>query len=128
MIATYPQVPTGYELGINVAVESYDGKLFFGLIADAQAAPDVNRLRDFLYVSFQELSRAARKAGAVRLPALPKKNRRRKEDVAERRCLASPQLLKVPEAAAPSPGMGSTRETTSPASPAAPAAEATSAA
>ena len=63
MIATYPQVPTGYELGVNVAVESYDGKLFFGLIADAQVASDVNRLRDYLYVSFRELSRAARKVG-----------------------------------------------------------------
>ena len=61
MIAAYPQVPTGYDLGINCAVESYDGKLFFGLIADAQAASDVSRLRDFLYVSFQELCRAARK-------------------------------------------------------------------
>ena len=71
MIATYPQVPTGYELGINVAVESYDGELFFGLIADAQVASDVKRLRDYLYVSFQELSRAARKAGTVRIPSPP---------------------------------------------------------
>jgi len=29
LIAAYPQVPTGYELGINVAVQSYNGKLFF---------------------------------------------------------------------------------------------------
>ena len=57
MIAAYPQVPTGYDLGINCAVESYDGKLFFGLVADAQVASDVTRLRDFLYVSFRELSR-----------------------------------------------------------------------
>jgi len=59
LIAAYPQVPTGYELGINVAVQSYDGKLFFGLIADAHVAPDVRRLRDFLYVSFRELCRSA---------------------------------------------------------------------
>jgi diacylglycerol O-acyltransferase len=58
LIAAYPQVPTGYELGINCAVHSYDGKLFFGLIADAHAAPDVGRLRDYLYVSFRELCRA----------------------------------------------------------------------
>jgi diacylglycerol O-acyltransferase / wax synthase len=61
MIAAYPQVPTGYDLGINCAVESYDGKLFFGLVADAQVASDVSCLRDFLYVSFQELRAAARK-------------------------------------------------------------------
>ncbi len=59
MIACYPQVPTGYDLGVNCAVQSYDGKLFFGLIADAHVAPDVNRLRDFLYDSFWELCRAA---------------------------------------------------------------------
>jgi len=58
LTAAYPQVPTGYELGINCAVQSYDGRLFFGLIADTHAAPDVDRLRDFLYVSFRELCRA----------------------------------------------------------------------
>jgi len=65
MIAAYPQVPTGYDLGINCAVESYDGKLFFGLIADARVGRDVNRLRDFLYVSFEELSAAARKKAST---------------------------------------------------------------
>jgi diacylglycerol O-acyltransferase / wax synthase len=59
MIAYYPQVPTGYEFGVGCAVQSYDGKLFFGLSADALAAPDVSRLRDFLYVSFRELCRSA---------------------------------------------------------------------
>ena len=74
MIATYPQVPTGYDLGINCAVESYDGKLFFGLIADAQVASDVTRLRDFLYDSFQELRAAARKQAraAARATGQPK--------------------------------------------------------
>ena len=61
MIASYPQVPTGYDLGVNCAVESYNGKLFFGFIADAQVASDVDRLRDFLRVSFRELCHAARK-------------------------------------------------------------------
>jgi len=76
MIAAYPQVPTGYDLGVNVAVESYDGKLFFGLVADAQVASDVNRLRDFLYVSFQELCAAARKKAPV---AAKQPRQRRKE-------------------------------------------------
>ncbi len=68
MLESYPVVPTGWDLGINVAVQSYDGKLFFGLIADAHAASDVNRLRDFLYVSFRELRRAAgaKRAGSKR--------------------------------------------------------------
>ena len=68
MLASYPQVPTGWDLGVNVAVESYDGKLFFGLIADAHVASDVNRLRDFLYLSFKEIRRAAgaKRAGSKR--------------------------------------------------------------
>jgi len=68
MLAAYPQVPTGYELGIGCAVHSYNGKLFFGIIADTHAAPDVDRLRDFLVLSFQELRRSAalKKARSVR--------------------------------------------------------------
>ena len=59
MTAMYPQVPTGYELGIGCAALSYAGKLFFGLTADAHAAPDAGRLRNFILASFQELCRAA---------------------------------------------------------------------
>ena len=55
MVAFYPQVPTGYDLGINCAVHSYCGTLYFALIADAHAAPDVARLRDALYTVFDEL-------------------------------------------------------------------------
>jgi hypothetical protein len=59
LIASYPHVPTGYELGIGVAVQSYDGKLFFGLTADAHVAPDVARLREYIQASFRELCKAA---------------------------------------------------------------------
>jgi diacylglycerol O-acyltransferase len=59
MVAAYPQVPIGYDLGIGCAAHSYDGKLFFGITADTHAAPDVDRLRDFLVVSFQELLQSA---------------------------------------------------------------------
>jgi WS/DGAT/MGAT family acyltransferase len=59
MIASYPQVPTGHELGIGIAVQSYNGKMCFGLTADAEAAPDAGRLRNFLQDAFRELCRAA---------------------------------------------------------------------
>jgi len=59
MLASYPQVPTGWELGVGIAATSYDGKLFFGLTADTNAAPDVARLRDFIKESFEDLCRAA---------------------------------------------------------------------
>ncbi len=75
MLTSYPHVPTGYELGIGVAVQSYDGRLFFGLTADAQVASDVHRLRDLLRVAFEDLCRAAgvkraspRAASAARAP------------------------------------------------------------
>ncbi|HLB26954.1 MAG TPA: WS/DGAT domain-containing protein, partial [Dehalococcoidia bacterium] len=42
-------------------VMSYNGKLYFGLVADAQAAPDVERLRDFLDQSFVELKADVRR-------------------------------------------------------------------
>ena len=81
MIASYPQVPTGYDLGVGCAVHTYDGKLFFGLIADAQAAPDVGRLRDYILHSFQELHEAARlkKTGGRRV-----ETRRRKQGPAKK--------------------------------------------
>jgi diacylglycerol O-acyltransferase / wax synthase len=73
MIASYPQVPTGYELGIGCAAQSYDGKLGFGITSDTDAAPDTQRLRDFLRVSFAELCRAAgvKKAPSRRAPKAP---------------------------------------------------------
>jgi diacylglycerol O-acyltransferase len=59
LLASYPHVPTGYELGLGVAVQSYDGKLFFGLTADAHVAPDVARLRDYIQACFKDLCKAA---------------------------------------------------------------------
>jgi hypothetical protein len=68
LLASYPLVPTGHELGLGVAVQSYDGKLFFGLTADAHVAPDVARLRDSIRVCFDELCKAGVKS-ARRRPA-----------------------------------------------------------
>ena len=65
MIAFYPHVPTGYELGVNCAVQSYDGQVFCGLTADTHVVPDVDRLRDYILASFQELRRAALRGRAA---------------------------------------------------------------
>ncbi len=75
MLTLYPHVPTGYDLGVGCAVQSYDGNLFFGLTADTRAAPDVDRLRDFLNVSFDELCRAAGMKKARRPAAAARKKR-----------------------------------------------------
>jgi diacylglycerol O-acyltransferase / wax synthase len=59
MLTFHPYVPIGAEMGVNCAIQSYNGKLYFGLTADSAAAPDVSRLNDFLEESFSELRRAA---------------------------------------------------------------------
>ena len=59
MLACYPHVPTGMDVGISVAIESYDQKLYFALTTDALAAPDGGRMIDFLEASFKELREAA---------------------------------------------------------------------
>jgi diacylglycerol O-acyltransferase len=94
MLTSYPYVPTGYELGIGVAVQSYAGKLFFGFTADAKVAPDVGRLRDFVDESFQELCRAA----GVKME--PKKPRARKrKPPAEAKPEAEPKPMAMGAAA-----------------------------
>jgi len=59
MLACYPHVPTGMDVGVSVAIESYDQKLYFALTTDAQAAPDGGRMIEFLEASFKELREAA---------------------------------------------------------------------
>ncbi len=59
MLTYYPYVPIGNEMALDCAIQSYDHKLYFGLTADAAAAPDVARLRDFLVDAFSALKKAA---------------------------------------------------------------------
>ena len=140
MIASYPQVPTGYELGVGVAAQSYDGKLCFGLTADSEAAPDVTRLRDFIRVSFHELCQAAGvKKAKVKQPEAKKPEAKKpaakkpeaKEPAAKKPEAKEPELKKpeavkaakkaAPLTATPQPKR---RPQPKPAAPAPPAAEA----
>lgn len=59
MLDYYPYVPVGYSVGCGCAILTYDKKITFGLTADTQAMPDVERLRDFLSESYAELLAAA---------------------------------------------------------------------
>ncbi len=58
LLASYPYVPIGGEMGMNCAVLSYNGKLFAGFTGDAQAVPDLSRLAGFFKESFAELREA----------------------------------------------------------------------
>ncbi len=59
LLAHYPLVPIAWEMGIGCGVTSYDQKLYFGLIGDAEAGADVQRLKEFLDQAFIELRAAA---------------------------------------------------------------------
>jgi diacylglycerol O-acyltransferase / wax synthase len=59
LLRCYPYVPIGGELGVNVAILSYDGTAYFGFGGDVHAVPDIDRFEDLLRESFQELRAAA---------------------------------------------------------------------
>lgn len=59
MLTLHPYVPIGNDMGVCCAIQSYNGKLFFGFTADTAAAPDADRLADFLDEAFAELQKAA---------------------------------------------------------------------
>jgi hypothetical protein len=86
MLACYPYVPIGGELGMNCAVLTYNGTAYFGFTGDVHAVPDLQRFEKLLLRSFAELKRNA-------LPAPPVKRR-------------PPHKVAV-EPAAPAPGQES---------------------
>jgi diacylglycerol O-acyltransferase len=59
LLAHYPLMPIAWEMGVGCGITSYDQKLYFGLIADPNAAPDIARLKEFLDQAFVELRSAA---------------------------------------------------------------------
>ena len=69
--AHYPLIPIAWEMGIGCAVTSYNQRLYFGLMADAKAAPDVDRLGDFLGQAYVEL-RSAADVAPIDLPEVTK--------------------------------------------------------
>ncbi len=59
MVAQFPFVPIGYNMGMGTAIFSYDQKLFFGIGADTLAMADVDKFREILEESFIELRTVA---------------------------------------------------------------------
>lgn len=68
MLTYHPYVPIGSEMGVGIAIQSYNHKLYIGLTGDVAAAPDLDRLRKFIDEAFAAL----RKAAGVALVAGPK--------------------------------------------------------
>ena len=55
MISNYPTSIVVHGLALNITVQSYDQSLDFGLMADAQAMPDVRELADAITIAFDDL-------------------------------------------------------------------------
>jgi len=75
-------VPAGWDVGMGLAIQSYDRKLFFGFTFDAQAAPDGERMKEFLDASFVELCQVAKVPGSEPA-AKPKRAPRRSKPEAQ---------------------------------------------
>jgi diacylglycerol O-acyltransferase len=63
----FPLVPLSMNMGLGAGVTSYNHKLFFGLMADPKAMPDVEALKECIDESFLEL----RAAAGVQVTELP---------------------------------------------------------
>ena len=59
LLTYYPHVPCGSDVGIGVAISSYNQNLYCGVTYDHQAAPDGELFRDFMIESYEELRAAA---------------------------------------------------------------------
>jgi diacylglycerol O-acyltransferase len=59
LLEFYPLVPLGKNLALNFAILSYDGKIFFGLVGDFDAVPDLDDLVGDVSQAIVELGNAA---------------------------------------------------------------------
>lgn len=79
MVAYHPYVPIGAEMGLNCAVLSYNGRVYFGLTGDSVAVPDIDVLQGLLDQSFAELCEAAGIVPQGSPQKNPRKRRARKQ-------------------------------------------------
>lgn len=78
MLALYPMVPLFDEMGLGIALFSYDGRLFWGFNADYDLVPDLEILPGMVKEAFSEISAAARSSPQRSLVASrsrPRRNR-----------------------------------------------------
>jgi WS/DGAT/MGAT family acyltransferase len=62
--ALWPLVPLSMGMGLNVALTSYNGMLFWGICADPDLVPDVAQVAKFVQAAFDELKSTAEAATA----------------------------------------------------------------
>ena len=59
LLAHYPLVPLSMDMGVGIGVTTYNQKLFFGVMANPKAVPDIERLGQFIEDSYLALREAA---------------------------------------------------------------------
>jgi WS/DGAT/MGAT family acyltransferase len=59
MIGLYPVVPLAQRQALGIAVMSYDGRLGFGLLADFDAVPELEKITAGVGTAIEDLARAA---------------------------------------------------------------------
>ncbi len=64
LLAMYPALPVALEMGVNMAITSYDQKLFITFIGDGKTDQDLKRIADYFDASFRELRGTAEVKGA----------------------------------------------------------------
>jgi len=105
LLRCYPYVPIGGELGVNVAILSYNGIGYVGFGGDVSAVPDIERFEDMLRESFAELREAAAKqpapAESEEEPARRKGRPRTIPESAARPKAPKPRMRTIPVAPAP---------------------------
>ena len=55
MVSNFPTSIVMHGIGLNITVESYDRQMDFGLVADAQALPNVRALAEAIRIAFDDL-------------------------------------------------------------------------
>jgi len=78
----YPLVPLAAEHAIGIAAASYDGNVFFGVVADRDTVPDVDVFVSAMVASVEELLAAAHGGRVARKDGAPRPRRARERPAA----------------------------------------------
>lgn len=105
LLRCYPYVPIGGEMGVNVAILSYNGVAYVGFGGDVTAVPDIERFEELLRESFAELCKAAASAATSQSDEEKPGHRRVKlrtiPESPTKPTKAKPGLRKIPVVAVP---------------------------
>jgi hypothetical protein len=97
-----PMVPVGHQMGLGCPIFTYNQAIVIGMTADARACPDVDKVKQFMDESFEELRMAA---GVDRIEPIEIKHRRKDGVTPDRRAAQSaieePRTFPLPREDAP---------------------------